>query len=258
MSELRPALYLVVPVLDEAANLERLVASVRAAFATLAASHRPSLVLVDDGSRDGTADLAVKLCAGLDLVRLRHEVNQGPGFAFATAFAHLAPLLRDEDAVVTLEGDNTSRLELLAQMLVRSREGFDAVLASPYLYGGGFAHTSSWRVFLSHGGNGFVKKVLGIGGILTMSSFYRLYRGRALRDLQRVYGPRIIERRGFECAVEMLMKLIYRNATISEVAMLLDTSRRAGRSKMRILRTVRGYLALWRYRRRWRELAANA
>jgi hypothetical protein len=39
--------------------------------------------------------------------------------------------------------------------------------------------------------------------------------------------------------------------TISEVAMLLDSSRRKGKSKMKLMRTIMGYLALWRYKQGW-------
>jgi len=47
------------------------------------------------------------------------------------------------------------------------------------------------------------------------------------------------------------MKLVHRGATIFEVPVVLDTFRRAGRSKMSILRTIRGYLTIMGDRRRW-------
>jgi len=150
-----------------------------------------------------------------------------------------------------MEGDNTSRVELLARMFVRSREGYEVVLASPYQYGGGIIHTSPWRIFLSHGANGFLKGFLGLHGILTMSSFFRLHRGSAIVRLQDCYGPGIIERCGFEGIVEMLIKMTLLNTTICEVPMILDTSRRIGRSKMKIPRTIRGYLSLVPGRPRW-------
>jgi len=143
-------------------------------------------------------------------------------------------------------------------MIVRAREGFDVVLASPYLYGGGITNTSAWRLFLSHVANLLVKEALGIRGIMTVSSFYRLFRGDILLRLQAGYGPGIVERRGFESMVELLMKLVLLHATISEVAMPLDTSRRIGRSKMRVLPTAIGYLTLAKDRRRWTEAAQGA
>jgi dolichol-phosphate mannosyltransferase len=244
-------LYVIAPLLDEAPNLPRLFD----AFRDIATDREPescAIVLVDDGSTDGTAAAARELANGLDLTVLEHGVNRGPGAAFGTAFEFLAGRLDADDRVLTLEGDNTSSHEILGRMLQRADEGYDAVLASPYMYGGGIVHTAPLRITLSHIANAFVKEFLGAHGILTVSSFYRLHRGDCVMRLQAQYGPRIVERAGFESMVEMLMKMINLRMTICEVPMVLDTSRRIGASKLKLGRTVRGYLALYRLKRRWR------
>jgi dolichol-phosphate mannosyltransferase len=241
--------------LNEAGNLPALVTSMRRIAAELPSPITARFLIVDDGSTDGTGDMAKRLAAGLDLTVLRHDERRGPGRAFATGFAYLAPRLGPDDYVATMEGDNTSRLELLSAMFVRMREGYDVILASPYLYGGSIENTTTWRVILSRVANVFVKEVLGLTGIATVSSFYRLYRGRVILDLQRCYGPGIIERTGFECMVELLLKMVYLRTTISEVPMTLDTSLRVGKSKMKVLRTVAGYVWLWHDKRRWQTAA---
>ncbi len=253
-----PEMYFVVPVFNEAANMERLFLACAEIQRELGSKYAVQFILVDDGSTDGTSAAAQQAAGNVPLVMLRLEVNSGPGCAFAMAFSHLAPLLRETDWVVTIEGDNTSRLELLQQMLTRADEGFDVVLASPYLYGGGISNTNAYRVFLSHMANVFVKEGLGLHGIVTMSSFFRLYRGSALMQLQRAFGPGIVERTGFESMIEMLLKIIYLRMTVSEVAMKLDTSRRAGKSKMKVARTSLGYVTLWWEKSRWRETANRA
>ncbi len=250
-----PALHFVVPVFNEAPNMDRLFAACAEIHRELGSRYRVQFILVDDGSSDGTSAAAEKAAGGLPLVVLRLEVNSGPGRAFAAAFSYLAPLLRDTDWVVTIEGDNTSRLELLQQMLTRAAEGFDVVLASPYLYGGGISNTNAYRVFLSHMANVFVKEGLGLHGIVTMSSFFRLYRGSAFLRLQRTFGPGIVERAGFESMIELLLKIIYLDLSVSEVAMKLDTSRRVGKSKMKVARTALGYVTLWWEKGQWRQAA---
>lgn len=251
-------LYMVVPVYNELGNLARLFAS----FASVAADYqdrfRVQFVMVDDGSTDGCGAHALELGASLDdFVLITLKPNRGPGGAFGAAFEYLASRLEDRDWVVTLEGDNTSRHELLRMMFHRAEEGYDVILASPYMYGGGITNTSFLRVFLSHMANAFVKELLGIHGIMTMSSFFRLYQGGVLKRLQASYGPRIVERRGFECMVEMLMKMMYLRTTISEVPMVLDTNLRVGKSKMKVLRTIRGYLELWPRITEWRAQAEH-
>lgn len=253
-----PTIHFIVPVFNEALNVPGLLESFRALAARLADRFAASFVIVDDGSRDGTPDLLVAGKGDLALVVLGAAVNQGPGAAFARGFAHLAPSLRDDDWVVTMEGDNTSRDELVEQMLVRTREGYDVVLASPYMYGGSITNTSFLRTFLSYGANIFMKEILELRGIMTMSSFFRLYRGTVVRRLQRLYGPGIVERTGFDCMVELLMKLVFTRTTLSEVPMVLDTARRRGKSKMKVLRAMRDLLTLIRHKNRWKRMAVQA
>jgi dolichol-phosphate mannosyltransferase len=253
-----PTLHVVVPALNEAANIRRVLDDLRAAGARHAERFALSLVLIDDGSSDGTGELACELAGNLDLTLVHHDTPRGPGRAFASGFRHLAPLVADDDYVLTLEADNTSRLELVDAMFRRIDEGYDAVFASPYMYGGGILQTSPLRVVLSHLANTFVKEFLGIRGLLTVSSFFRLYRGEAVRRLQSHFGPEIVERSGFECMVEMALKLVYLRMRIAELPMVLDTSRRIGKSKMGLTATGLGYLALFRRKAAWQEMASLA
>jgi len=258
-----PYLYMVVPIFNELGNLPRLFESFKTVSAVYGDRFQVQFVVIDDGSTDGGGPRASELANSnnLDLVLLTLKVNQGPGGAFATAFRYLSTRLNEQDWVVTLEGDNTSRHELLRLMFHRVQEGYDVVLASPYLYGGGITNTSSMRVFLSHIANAFVKEFLGIHGILTVSSFFRLYRASVIMQLQAVYGPAIVERQGFECMVELLMKMMYLRMPISEVPMLLDTNLRVGKTKMKIAKTILGYLSLCPRMGSWRarsEASAHA
>ena len=246
-----PRLFFIIPVLNESPNIPRLMSNLEELRGSLDGQFACRILFVDDGSTDDTAAKILANRGSLSVEVLTHQNNRGPGAAFGTGFAQLHSLLSETDWVVTLEGDNTSRIQTLRQMLVRRLEGFDVVLASPYMYGGGITQTSWFRIFMSHMANTLIKELLGIRGILTMSSFYRLYSAPILKRLQQRYGPRILESSGFECMVELLSKLIRVKASISEVAMPLDGSNRLGKSKMKILRTIRGYLRLFRGSRRW-------
>ena len=252
-------LFILIPVLNEAGNLPRLIEGLRVLCVDLQDKLEVQVLLIDDGSSDDTSALARQTAvdAGVRMTVLRHETNQGPGVAFSTGFCHLATVLQEDDLVITMEGDNTSRLELVRQMLTRLDEGYDVIFASPYAYGGEIVNTSAYRIFLSSIANLFIKELLGIHGLLTVSSFFRLYRAPALGKLQTTYGPGIVERRGFECMVEMTMKMMDLHITISEVPMILDTHARVGKSRMKIMKTIRGYLSLWFLKRKWLELAGE-
>lgn len=250
---MKPHLYILVPVLNEADNMQRLFEGFQELHQQFSSLYKLKIILIDDGSTDKTSMCAKEFAQDLDLNVLQHEVNRGPGAAFGTAFAFIGAQLHPEDWVLTMEGDNTSSHTIIQQMFIRTQEGYDVILASAYMYGGGIQNTQLLRVILSKVANAFVKEALGIGGILTVSSFFRLYRAPIIQELQAVYGSRIIERTGFECMVEMLLKMIFLQHKISEVPMILDTSRRIGKSKMKIMRTIRGYFALFMLKSRWHQ-----
>jgi len=247
-----------VPVFNEALNIATLFEGFVKLREELEGHFSLHYILVDDGSDDETLVTAKNKAGDLDLIILKHEKNIGPGAAFATGFAYLAQHMEEQDWVITMEGDNTSRYELIKQMLTRSQEGFDIVLASPYMYGGGIKQSTFFRKLLSSGANLVVKDLLGIQGILTVSSFFRLYRAKALINMQNVFGPGILERIGFESMVEMVMKITMLKLPLSEVAMELDSSLRKGRSKMKFLRTITGYLVLWHYKKEWMKKLENS
>lgn len=250
--------YVIVPVLNEEANIPRLIGDWHSLLTQLP-EYNFRFILVDDGSTDNTVVVSKQAGSDLHLTVLSHTTNKGPGYAFGTGFEHLSSVLKSDDIVITMEGDNTSRIGIIGIMINRIiREDVDVVLASPYAYGGGIQQTTLLRSVLSYGGNTLVKIVLGVHGIHTFSSFFRAYKGSIIQELQRIFGIRVIEKPGFECMIELLKKLIMMRVSISEIPMNLDTSLRAGKSKMRIVRTVRGYLGLIRVSKHWEEQYSQA
>lgn len=237
-------IHVVVPVFNEAGNVLAMIGQVRDGLDPLGLPYR--IVIVDDGSTDGTADIVLRPSDdGRPVTVVRHGVNRGPGAAFRTGFLHVLQAADPLDVVVTMEGDQTSDPRILMRMLHRVwEEGDDIVLASCYLYGGGIRGTNLHRVALSHIANGLMKKALGLSGLATLSSFYRVYQVSALQAMVRRYGDGFISAPGFECMVEVLYRAAQLRLRISEVPMTLDGARRTGRSKMRVLRTSLAYLRL--------------
>ncbi len=237
-------MHVVVPLLNEEGGVGRFIEDLRERLAAVGSAAR--LVVVDDGSTDRTGEICRAAgSAALPIEVLVHPTNLGPGAAFRTGFLRVLQDAGADDLVLTLEGDGTSDLSILPRMLRRLREEGDSiVLASCYLYGGGIRGTSLHRVGLSHAANGLMKKTLGLSGLSTLSSFYRVYSVPALRQMRERWGDGFIRSRGFECQVEILYRAAQLGLPMSEVPMVLDNSRRVGRSKMRILRTSLAYLRL--------------
>jgi dolichol-phosphate mannosyltransferase len=237
-------IHVVIPAYNEAGNVERMLLGVQERIEPLGVRYR--VVLVDDGSDDGTAERARSAASGgLAIEVLSHPRNLGPGAAFRSGFLHVLKDAQPLDVVVTLEGDATSDPRVLPRLLHRVwEEGDQIALASCYLYGGGIVGTSLHRVGLSHLANGLMKKALGLSGLQTLSSFYRVYQVSALQAMRVRWGDDFITTRGFECMVEVLYRATRLGLRISEVPMLLDGARRQGKSKMRVLKTSLAYLRL--------------
>ena len=83
-----PALWVIVPTYDEAASIERLLRSVAGVLADAApGGHR--ILVVDDGSPDGTAEIAERLGAELGVIEvLRRAQKSGLGQAYVAGFGH--------------------------------------------------------------------------------------------------------------------------------------------------------------------------
>ena len=224
-------IHVVVPAYNEAGNIAAVLEGIRERGPR--AAHR--ILVVDDDHR-----AAGEICRACRPNRARSShPRPRPGAAFRTASA-TSWQARSPRRVLTLEANTNQRSRHPARMLHRVwEEGDHIVLASCYLYGGGIRGTRIHRVALSHVANGLMKKSLGLSGLATLSSFYRLYQVSALQAMWRHYGDRFLTSSGFECMVEILYRAARLGLRISEVPMVLDGSRRAGRSKMRVLRTPR-------------------
>jgi dolichol-phosphate mannosyltransferase len=228
----------VIPAFNEAENLPRLFSDLESRPMLLPPGSR--VIVVDDGSEDGTSEIVESYSGPLPLELVRLDENQGPGAAFRAGFA--AALEQREDAlVVTLEADTTSDLDALPAMLQRAAAGAELVLASVHR-GGQMVNVSLFRRILSAGAGLTVRHALGIEA-RTVSSFFRVYRASVLREGIRRHGEQLIEERGFACKAEILSKLARMGAHIEEVPVALDGSRRSGESKMRVVPTLFGY---WR------------
>ena len=233
-----PTLF-VIPAFNEIENLPRLLGDLEARPALFGDGSR--VIVVDDGSTDGTADFVERYDGGLPVEVVRLGENQGPGAAFRAGFAAALAGCKEDALVVTLEADTTSDLDVLPRMLEHAREDAHLVLAS--VHGGGrMLNVGFLRRILSRGAGAVVRMALGVDA-RTVSSFFRVYRASVLRSAHAHFGDALIRERGFACKAELLAKLVQLGAVVHEVPVDLDAARRVGESKMRIGETLAGY---WR------------
>ena len=229
----------VIPAFNEEANVPRLLDDLEARPELWAGG---TVVLVDDGSSDGTVAAALAHEGDLPVEVLRQVPNQGAGRAFDRGFRHALRFAAEDALIVTLESDTTSDLDALHEMLATARSGADVVLASHH-DDGELVNVTAHRRFLSKAAAYAIRRISRLDA-KTVSSFFRVYRASVLRAAYERHGDDFIREPGFACKAEILIKLDKRGARIAEVPVSLDWSKREGESKLRVLPTVHGYARL--------------
>lgn len=229
-------IYFIIPIYNEADNIPNLYSHLK----NVLPGEDKFFVFFDDGSKDNSRKIIEEYFKNIRHVLLGNSTNNGPGYAFNTGFEWvLNHSKNNKDLVVTLEADCTSDTDILPQMISINRMGFNLVLASVYAQGGGFDKTSFFRKLLSNVANLFFRFLFNVK-VLTLSSFYRVYSIELLREIKEK-DKSIITENGFICMLEVLLKAIRCNAKIIEVPMKLNSSKRIGKSKMKIFKTSYAY-----------------
>jgi dolichol-phosphate mannosyltransferase len=227
----------VIPAYNERENIPNLLADLAPVVRDLGAR----VIFVDDGSSDGTGDAIAEHSDGMPVAIVRHNVNRGLGTAINSGLRAALGESQDNDAIVTLEADNTSDLSDLPRMLECFDAGNDVVLASVYAPGGRILGVAPWRLAASKAVSNVFRYTGGLQQIHTLSSLYRVYRAGTLRRAAETYGYLLVREPGFAANVELLLKLYNAGAKVAEVPTVNDWSRRLGSSKMSLRPTVLAY-----------------
>ena len=231
-------IYFLLPVYNEEPNIKALGLDIL----NFSKKWDIKVVFVNDGSTDNTVNEISKHFQKINHKVISLEKNQGPGAAFNEGFKYILSIEKDMDTkVVTMESDATSDIEILSKMIQISDLDFDLVLASVYAQGGGFEKTTFFRLFLSRCANGIIKNLYGIR-VNTYTSFYRIYKLSTLNKISNLKIGEITSQNGFLCKLDILRSAIKVKTSIIEVPVKLNSSRRKGKSKMKIWKTIKEYL----------------
>ncbi|MGE0709067.1 MAG: glycosyltransferase family 2 protein [Planctomycetota bacterium] len=236
--------WVVLPAYDEAPRLPALLGRWREVLDVLA--EPATVVVVDDGSRDGTgALLAAEAARDPRLVVLTHERNLGLGRTLHDGLRYAIERGAPGDRVVVMDGDNTHPPELYPVMLAR-QDALDAdvVIASRYRAGAQVHDLEAYRAVLSLGARLLFQALCPIPGVRDYTCGYRLYRHEILARAQARYGEALIDRDGFESMADLLLKLHAVGARCAEVPLTLEYGHKRGASRMNVGRTTRRALAL--------------
>lgn len=198
------------------------------------------VIVVDDGSRDGTQASVQPFTARDDLAvhLVPHGVNKGLGAAIMTGLRSALDFADDDDAIVTMDADDTHIPGLIPRMVQLIEEGNDVVIASRFQHGARMVGIPRVRQFLSIGLSWLFRVVYPISGARDYSCGFRAYRARLIRLAFERWGDQFVSEKGFACMVDILMKLSALGAVVNEVPMVLHYDRKPGATKMNVRRTI--------------------
>ncbi|MEE9391131.1 MAG: glycosyltransferase family 2 protein [Planctomycetota bacterium] len=253
-------LSLVIPMRDEAEAFEALAVALDALYAQIR-TERPDLafrvILVDDGSQDATRSLAQswQQTTALPSQILSLDPGRGLGAAISAGFdaatkveaefkVEAGAKTGDRHYLATADADLAYPLPTLLPMIEKLEEGYDLVSASPYIPGGRVEGVTGRRLWPSLAANAMHRFRFGNDKNAsrcphTFTCGFRVYRA-ALWPHIRPQAP------GFLATTEFMVRALKRGARVAEIPETLST-RRAGQSKMKVLRTTFSHLRFaWR------------
>ena len=246
-----PSIWIIVPTYNERENVGPIVDAI------LGAVPDAHVLIVDDGSPDGTGELADVMAKGNNAIAVMHRsAKQGLGRAYVAAFKDL--LARDADIVVQIDADFSHPVRFLPSLLEPLRSGTaDLVLGSRYVKGGQIPRWNFLRRFVSRGGSVFSQIVL-LMPYHDLTGGFKAWRTAALRelDLDRLHAG------GYAFQIETTFRSRLAGARIVEVPITFE-ERRVGTSKMSMNIFMEAFLLVLAlristlFRRRRRTLEAD-
>jgi dolichol-phosphate mannosyltransferase len=212
--------WVILPTYNEKENIREISAAI------LAALPGATLLVVDDGSPDGTGQIADELAAADPRIRVRHrKAKQGLGRAYLDGFG--IALGAGAAAVVQMDADwshDPATLPELVAPLADDRA--DLVIGSRYVRGGGVEDWGLVRRFISRGGSTFARIVLGLKPH-DLTGGFKAWRASTLAAVP-FDGVRA---GGYVFQIEMTYRASRFGARVTEVPITFR-DRRLGKSKM--------------------------
>jgi dolichol-phosphate mannosyltransferase len=225
---------IVIPTFNERDNLEELFAGIR--------KHAPhaDVLIVDDGSPDGTADAAEALGArfgGIEVLRRPSQLGIGSAHRAGLAVG----MERGYRRLVSMDGDLSHEPRYLPPLLAAT-DTADVAIGSRYVRGISVVNWDLGRLALSVAGNRYVRAVTGLP-VRDCTSGFQCFR----RDVLEAIGLERLRFRGYAFLIEVKYRAHRRGFRLCEVPIIF-VERGSGVSKNGVGNAVRTLLAVWRLR----------
>jgi dolichol-phosphate mannosyltransferase len=216
--------WLILPTYNESANIEAIVAAAGEVLAGVAPDGFHVLI-VDDGSPDGTGHIADRMAAEREWLEVLHRSEKsGIGPAYLAGFRHA--LECGAGYVMEMDSDFSHDPADLARLLAAVRAGADLALGSRYVPGGGVTDWGWTRRFISAGGSMYARFILGLK-VRDLTGGFKCFKREVLEAIEfdRVRAQ------GYAFQVELTYRAVQAGFEVAEVPIVFR-DREKGQSKM--------------------------
>lgn len=236
---MKDLLTVAIPACNEEENIKRIEKELIPVMKSIRMPYE--ILIIDDGSKDKTAEEARKLIKKYKTVRLiQHGKNLGLGAGTRTGIKNAKGTI-----LIFLDADFTFHPREIPKLVEKYMSGdYDCIIGTQFGKGGK-TKMQAHRKFLSKSVNTLYKFMLG-KNITTMSSIFRLYRKSALKRIS-------MKSNNFDICAEILFDMIKKNKRIEEVPVTL-TTRIYGESKISNTREIKNHLKLLSKIAKWRVI----
>ncbi|MCZ7589313.1 MAG: polyprenol monophosphomannose synthase [Gaiella sp.] len=210
-----------VPTYNERDNVEPLVRALGEVLDT----SRDGVLVIDDGSPDGTGEIADRLATELPWVDVLHrERKEGIGRAYLAGFTRV--LATGAELVLEMDCDFSHDPSDVARLIAACEEGADLALGSRWVAGGGTENWGLVRRVISRGGSLYARVVLGVG-VRDLTGGFKCFRRRVLETID----LDAIAARGYGFQIEGTYRALRAGFRVVEIPIVF-VDRRVGESKM--------------------------
>jgi len=237
-------IWILLPAFNEEQSLASLLPSIQRACQSIDQGYR--VVVVNDGSVDGTEDQLKIFAEKMPLTVLSHPLNRGLGETERDGFEYIARECRPDDVIIRLDCDDTHEPEYIGGLVEKINQGYDVVNTSRFLPGGGQVGLNPYRSLISYLANIFMKVIFWIPGMRDCSCGFRAYRARVIQDAVAIFGNGFIQLKGlgFTSTLEIAVKLRLLGCRFGEIPFILRYDKKISSSKMVSSITTLGYMTM--------------
>jgi dolichol-phosphate mannosyltransferase len=225
-------IYILLPAYNEELGIRPLVSKIDRAMVEMGARYQ--IVVVNDGSGDGTAGILDNLGSSYPIHVLTHKYNRGLGETARDGFEYIAEVGQPDDIIVRMDCDDTHEPMYIPQMVEKLEEGYEVVITSRYAPGGGVVGLDLYRRTISRCANLMFKAMFHMPGVWEYTCGFRAYRVGLIQDALAIFGNKFIDLKGlgFTGTLEKLIKFRMMGARVTEIPFVLRYDQKQSSSKV--------------------------